>query len=191
MTEGPCLPTPLVRRPPYEVQTETRPRPVNVKAAMIVECGFKNLRSRPRPSRRVRTVLRGVRKPIGWGWSARIFRWNKATSSCSTRFAANGAYMVMAALAWTLTAWFALRMPETAGGRPATPRRRPRGSRWTSKRFSTPLCSFPCTSCARVVASCSACSPGIGGKRSSSASRRFHIRAGHGGWFQAGERSTT
>jgi hypothetical protein len=36
--------TPLVRRPPYEVQTEPRERPANVKAAIIVEREFKNLR---------------------------------------------------------------------------------------------------------------------------------------------------
>jgi hypothetical protein len=36
--------TPLVRRPAYAVQTEPRQRPVNVKAAVIVEREFKNLR---------------------------------------------------------------------------------------------------------------------------------------------------
>jgi hypothetical protein len=36
--------TPLVRRPPYHVQTEPRQRPVNVKAATIVERAFKTLR---------------------------------------------------------------------------------------------------------------------------------------------------
>jgi len=36
--------TPLVRRPPYEVQTEPRQRPVNVKEGIIVEREFKNLR---------------------------------------------------------------------------------------------------------------------------------------------------
>jgi hypothetical protein len=36
--------TPLVRRPAYEVRTEPRQRPVNVKAATIVERQFKNLR---------------------------------------------------------------------------------------------------------------------------------------------------
>ena len=36
--------TPLVRRPSYEVQTEPRQRPANVKAATIVEREFKNLR---------------------------------------------------------------------------------------------------------------------------------------------------
>ena len=34
----------LVRRPPYEVQTEPRQRPANVKEAIIVERAFKNLR---------------------------------------------------------------------------------------------------------------------------------------------------
>ena len=36
--------TRLVRRPAYEVQTEPRARPVNVKEAIIVERAFKNLR---------------------------------------------------------------------------------------------------------------------------------------------------
>jgi hypothetical protein len=36
--------TPLVRRPRYEIQTEPRQRPRNVKAATIVEREFKNLR---------------------------------------------------------------------------------------------------------------------------------------------------
>jgi hypothetical protein len=36
--------TRLVRRPPYEVQTETRQRPANVKEAIIVAREFKNLR---------------------------------------------------------------------------------------------------------------------------------------------------
>ncbi len=47
----------------------------------------------------------------------------------------NWAYMVMAALAWTLKAWFALLLPETADGRRATsPRRRPCCG-WNSKHF--------------------------------------------------------
>lgn len=36
--------TRLVRRPAYKVQTEPRERPANVKAAIIVERAFKNLR---------------------------------------------------------------------------------------------------------------------------------------------------
>jgi hypothetical protein len=36
--------TPLVRRPRYDIQTEPRQRPRNVKAAMIVEREFQNLR---------------------------------------------------------------------------------------------------------------------------------------------------
>jgi hypothetical protein len=35
---------PLERRPAYEVRTEPRQRPANVKAAIIVEREFKNLR---------------------------------------------------------------------------------------------------------------------------------------------------
>jgi hypothetical protein len=36
--------TPLVRRAPYDVATEPRARPVNVKAATIVEREYQNLR---------------------------------------------------------------------------------------------------------------------------------------------------
>ncbi|MGH9787059.1 MAG: IS1380 family transposase, partial [Terriglobia bacterium] len=153
--------TPLVRRPAYEVQTEPRQRPVNVKAAIIVERGFKNLRLEAEAVAAVsyqpvactqayRMVV--VRKNISVEQGdqrlfdeIRYFFYltnDQDTAAADVVFLANDrcdqenlidqlkhgvgatempvdtllsnwAYMVMAALAWTLKAWFALRLPET------------------------------------------------------------------------------
>ena len=153
--------TPLVRRPPYEVQTEPRERPANVKAATIVERGFKNLRLEAEAvaefayqpvacAKAYRMVV--VRKNITVEQGEhrlfdeiRYFFYltnDRATPAAAVVFLANDrcnqenlidqlkhgvgttrmpvdtllsnwAYMVMAALAWTLKAWFALRLPET------------------------------------------------------------------------------
>lgn len=153
--------TPLVRRPAYEVQTVPRQRPANVKAAIIVERAFKNLRLeseavaefpyQPVACRRAyRMVV--VRKNISVErGDQRLFdeiryffyltndevtagtdvvflanaRCNQenlidqlkhgvgATTMPVDTLLSNWAYMVMAALAWTLKAWFALRLPET------------------------------------------------------------------------------
>jgi hypothetical protein len=152
---------PLVRRPPYQVQTEPRHRPVNVKAATIVARAFKNFRLEAeavaefpyRPTacaKTYRTVV--VRKQISVEQGEqRLFdeiryffyltndrqtatadvvflandRCNQetlieqlkhgggATRMPVDKLLSNWAYMVMAALAWTLKAWFALRLPET------------------------------------------------------------------------------
>ncbi len=154
--------TPLVRRPPYEVQTEPRQRPVNVKAATIVAREFKNLRLEAEAvaeflyqpvacTKSYRMVV--VRKNISVEQGdQRLFdeiryffyltndqktaaddvvfmandRCNQenlidqlqhgvgATRMPVDTLLSNWAYMVMAALAWTLKAWFALRLP-TAG----------------------------------------------------------------------------
>ena len=158
--------TPLVRRPPYAVQTEPRQRPVNVKAAVIKERAFKNLRLEgeavaefayqptacTKPYRMV-VVRKNISVEQG---DQRLFdqiRYffyltnDQDTAAAQIVFLANDrcnqenlidqlkhgvgamrmpvdtllsnwAYMVMAALAWTLKAWFALRLPET--GRWAT-----------------------------------------------------------------------
>ena len=153
--------TRLVRRPPYEVQTEPRQRPVNVKAATIVEREFKNLRLTAEAvaefayqpiacTTRYRMVV--VRKNISVEQGdQRLFdeiRYvfyltnDRETAATDVVFLANDrcnqenlidqlkhgvgatqmpvdtllsnwAYMVMAALAWTLKAWFALRLPAT------------------------------------------------------------------------------
>jgi hypothetical protein len=154
--------TPLVRRAPYEVATEPRTRPVNVKAATIVARGFTNVRLeseavaefpyQPRacttPYRMVVvrkniSVERGEHRLID---QIRYFFYltnDRTTEAAAVVFLANGrgnqenliaqlkehgvgatrmpvdtllsnwAYLVMAGLAWTLKAWFALRLPET------------------------------------------------------------------------------
>jgi len=157
---------PLVRRQPYTVQTEPRQRPVNVKAAVIVEREFKNLRLEAEAvaefayqptacAKAYRMVV--VRKNISVEHGdQRLFdeiryffyltndhetaatdivflandRCNQenlidqlkhgvgATRMPVDTLLSNWAYMVMAALAWTLKAWFALRLPTT--GRWAT-----------------------------------------------------------------------
>jgi len=157
--------TPLVRRPPYAVQTEPRERPANVKAAIIVAREFKNLRLEAEAvaefpyqpgacTKPYRMVV--VRKNISVEQGDhRLFddlryffyltndqdtpaadvvflandRCNQenlidqlkrvgATRMPVDTLLSNWAYMVMAALAWTLKAWFALRLPAT--GRWAT-----------------------------------------------------------------------
>ena len=153
--------TPLVRRPSYAVQTEPRQRPVNVKAATIVDRAFKNLRLTAeavaefayqpvacRTSYRLVVVRKNISVEHG---DQRLFdeiRYfvyltnDHETAAADVVFLANDrcnqenviaqlkqgvgamrmpvdtlarnwAYMVMAALAWTLKAWFALRLPET------------------------------------------------------------------------------
>jgi hypothetical protein len=153
--------TPLVRRRPYEVQTEPRQRPVNVKEALIVERAFKNLRLT------AEAVAEFAYQPVACGTPYRMVVVRKnisveqgdqrlfdeiryffyltndhetaaadivfwANDRCNqenliaqlkhgvgaTRMPvdtllSNWAYMVMAALAWTLKAWFALHLPET------------------------------------------------------------------------------
>ena len=180
--------TPLVRRPPYEVQTEPRQRPVNVKEATIVERAFKNFRlkaeavaefptNRWRARQPYRMVV--VRKNISVEQGdQRLFdeiryffyltndhetaaadvvflandRCNQenlidqlkhgvgATRMPVDTLLSNWAYMVMAALAWTLKAWFALRLPATGRWARATPPRRPPSCGWNSKRFSMRSC---------------------------------------------------
>jgi hypothetical protein len=153
--------TRLVRRPPYEVQTEPRQRPVNVKETIIGERSFKNLRLTAEavaefayqpvacatPYRMV-VVRKNISVEQG---DQRLFdeiryffyltndhetaaaevvflandRCNQenlidqlkhgvgATRMPVDTLLSNWVYMVMAALAWTLKAWFALRLPDS------------------------------------------------------------------------------
>ena len=151
----------LVRRPSYEVQTEPRQRPANVKAGIIVEREFKNLRLEAEAvaefayqpvacTKPYRMVV--VRKNISVEHGdqrlfdeIRYFFYltnDHETAAADIVFLANDrgnqenlidqlkhgvgairmpvdtllsnwAYMVMAALAWSLKAWFALRLPAT------------------------------------------------------------------------------
>ncbi len=152
--------TRLARRAPYAVQTETRQRPPNVKAAVTVARAFKNLRLEAEAvaefpyqpvacAQPYRMVV--VRKNISVAQGdQRLFddiryffyvtndhetpaaqivflandRCNQenlidqlqrvgATRMPVDTLLSNWAYMVMAALAWTLKAWFALRLPDT------------------------------------------------------------------------------
>jgi hypothetical protein len=152
--------TRLVRRPAYEVQTEPRQRPANVKEAIIGARAFKNLRLEAEAvaefayqpvacAQPYRMVV--VRKNISVEQGdqrlfdqIRYFFYltnDRETPAADIVFLANDrcnqenlidqlkrvgamrmpvdtllsnwAYMVMAALAWTLKAWFALRLPET------------------------------------------------------------------------------
>ena len=158
--------TRLGRRDKYEVKTDFRRRPENVKDIKVIEHEFKNLRLRSedvaefayRPTA-CKTTYRMVvvRKNISVEQGARrlfddvryfFYLTNdwKASSSeivflanerCNQEnlleqlkngveamrmpvdnLESNGAYMVMASLAWTLKGWFALLLPE--GGRWAT-----------------------------------------------------------------------
>ena len=153
--------TPLVRRAPYDVATEPRARPVNVKAATIVEREFQNLRLeaeavaefpyQPKACtqayrmvvvRKNISVERGEHRLID---QVRYFFYltnDRETRASEVVFLANDrcnqenlidqlkhgvgamrmpvdtllsnwAYMVMTALAWSLKAWFALRLPTT------------------------------------------------------------------------------
>ena len=153
--------TPLVRRAAAVVPRAPRQRPVNVKAATIVERGFKTLRLTAeavaefpyRPTACAKTYRMVVlRKNISVEQGAhRLFdeiryffyltndeetpaaevvflandRCNQenlidqlkhgvgATRMPVDTLLSNWAYMVMAALAWNLKAWFALRLPDT------------------------------------------------------------------------------
>ncbi len=152
--------TRLDRPPRYEVASEPRQRPVNVKEAIVANRAFKNLRLESeavaefpyRPAacaRPYRMVV--VRKNISVEQGdQRLFddiryffyltndqdtpaaevvflandRCNQenliaqlkrvgATRMPVDTLLSNWAYLIMAALAWTLKAWFALRLPET------------------------------------------------------------------------------
>jgi Transposase DDE domain group 1 len=153
--------TRLVRRPAYEVHTEPRQRPANVKEAIIGERAFKNLRLNAeavaefpyqpvacaQPYRMVVvrkniSVEQGDRRLFDeiryffyltndheTATAALVFLANDrcnqenlidqlkhgvaATRMPVDTLLSNWAHMVMTALAWTLKAWFALRLPTT------------------------------------------------------------------------------
>jgi len=152
---------PLVRKPKYEVQTEPRARPQNVKERIVRERQFQNIRLRSeqvaevgyQPTkchktyrlvvlRKNLTVERGERALFD---DVRYFFYisnqndlwpdglvGRANGRCNQEnlieqlkngaramemptgdLTSNWAYMVMASLAWTLKAWFALELPES------------------------------------------------------------------------------
>jgi len=151
----------LVRRPKYEVATEERSRPANVKERIVREREFKNIRLssedvtefdyRPTACRKIyRMVALRKNLTVEKGEQAlfddvRYFFYisnqydlwpdgvvGRANGRCNQEnlieqlkngaramdmpvgdLTSNWAYMVMASLAWTLKAWFALSLPET------------------------------------------------------------------------------
>lgn len=151
---------PLRRKPKYEVQTQPRRRPENVKEAVVVERGFDNIRLvseevaefdysptacatayRMVVVRKNLSIEKGERRLFD---DVRYFFYitnDRRSSASKIVFKANGrcnqenliaqlqngvralkmpsdtllsnwAYMIMASLAWTLKAWFALLLPE-------------------------------------------------------------------------------
>jgi len=151
----------LVRRPKYEVATEERTRPANVKERIVREREFQNIRLssedvtefdyRPTQCRKIyRMVALRKNLTVEKGEKAlfddvRYFFYisnqydlwpdgvvGRANGRCNQEnlieqlkngaramempvgdLVSNWAYMVMASLAWTLKAWFALELPET------------------------------------------------------------------------------
>jgi hypothetical protein len=152
---------PLVRKPKYEVKTEERARPENVKERIVREREFENIRLRsedvaevgyqPTPCRKIyRLVVLRKNLTVEKGEQAlfddvKYFFYisnqndlwpegvvGRANGRCNQEnlieqlkngtkamampvgdLTSNWAYMVMASLAWTLKAWFALELPET------------------------------------------------------------------------------
>jgi len=150
----------LDRRPKYEVMTEERDRPANVKEAKVVEREYKNLRllsedvaefdyspTACKKSYRMVVVRKNLTVEQG-AWRlfdeiryffyitndreapaaeivfdandrcnqenliAQLHSGVRATKMPVDNLLSNWAYMVMASLAWTLKAWFALLLPE-------------------------------------------------------------------------------
>jgi len=183
---------PLVRPPKYEVRTEERARPQNVKERIVKEREFENIRleseevaefayrpTKCRETYRVVTLKKNLAVEKG---QTRLFddgRYffyitNDRTSApeeivrgangrCNQEnlieqlkngaramempvgnLVSNGAYMVMASLAWTLKAWLALGLPED--GRWQERRRAEKQAvlRMEFKKFVNALMRVPC-----------------------------------------------
>lgn len=183
-----ALPTdawePLARRPKYEVQTQERTRPENVKERIVRERGYKNIRLegedvaefdyRPgkcKQSYRMVAVRKNLSVARGEqvlfddvryffyitnvrSWEAReiVFSANQrcdqenligqlksginALRMPAGDLLANWAYMVIAALAWSLKAWYALTIPEA--------RARQAAVRMEFKKFFNRYVLLPC-----------------------------------------------
>jgi hypothetical protein len=176
--------SPLSRRPKYEVQTQERTKPENVKEQIVRERGYKNIRLlsedvaefdyRPgkcqQPYRMVvvrknLSVERGEQVLFDdvryffyitnvRDWEAReiVFSANQrcdqenligqlksginALRMPAGDLLANGAYMVIAALAWSLKAWYALTIPEAKARKAAL--------RMEFKKFFNRYMMLPC-----------------------------------------------
>jgi hypothetical protein len=114
---------PLVRPPKYEIRTQERARPQNVKERIVRgangRCNQENL------IEQLKNGARAMEMPVG-------------------DLVSNWAYMVMASLAWTLKAWLALGLPE--GGRWKEKRRAEKQTvlRMEFKKFINTLMRVPC-----------------------------------------------
>jgi hypothetical protein len=183
---------PLVRKPKYEVQTQERARPENVKERIVREREFENIRLRSedvaeigyRPTkcrkiyrlvvvRKNLTVEKGERVlfddvkyffyisnqndlwPDGVVGHAngrcnqenlieQIKNGARAMDMPVDNLVSNWAYMVMASLAWTLKAWFALSLPQ--GGRWAQKHEEQKESllKMEFKKFLNVMMRLPC-----------------------------------------------
>jgi hypothetical protein len=151
---------PLVRKARYEVKTQPRQRPENVKERIVVEKQYQNIKLqsedvaefayRPTACKKTYRVI-SLRKNLSVEKGEKVlfddlkyffYITNDEVSECDTIVAqangrchqenlieqlkngvhalrmpvgdlvSNGAYMVMASLAWTLKAWFALLLPQ-------------------------------------------------------------------------------
>ena len=117
---------PLARPPRYEVATEERAKPHNVKEQVIAERGFEHLRLRTEHVAEIKY------RPVACDRDYRLIIW---------------AYMVMASLAWTLKAWWGLMLPEAQGkGHPREARRQQKQDvvRMEFKRFVASIVRLPC-----------------------------------------------
>ena len=135
----------LQRPAKYEVETEVRRRPENVKDIKVIERGFENIRLRSedvasfsytptacKKTYRIVVVRKNLSIEKGGLWLFDDIRYffyitnDRVSPAAEIVFEANArcnqenliaqlsnwAYMVMASLAWTLKAWFALLLPE-------------------------------------------------------------------------------
>jgi hypothetical protein len=175
---------PLLRRPKYEVQTQERTRPENVKEQIVRERGYKNIRLvsedvaefdyRPGKCgqdyrmvvvRKNLSVERGeqvlfddvryffyITNVRAWAACEIVFSANQrcdqenligqlksginALRMPAGNLVANGAYMVIAALAWSLKAWYALTIPEAKARQAAV--------RMEFKKFFNRYVMLPC-----------------------------------------------
>ena len=105
----------LERSPKYEVQTEPRARPENVKERIVVERQFDNL------CLEKEEVAEANGRCHQENLIAQLKGGVKALAMPVDNLMSNWAYMVMASLAWSLKAWAALLLPE--GGRWKEPHR--------------------------------------------------------------------
>jgi hypothetical protein len=182
----------LVRKPKYEVQTEERARPENVKERIVREREFENIRLQSedvaevgyRPSkcrkiyrlvivRKNLTVEKGERalfddmryffyisnqndlwpEGVVGGANGRCNQENlieqlkngaRAMEMPVGDLTSNWAYMVMASLAWTLKAWFALSLPETGRWAEKYQEQKETLLRMEFKKFLNVLMRLPC-----------------------------------------------